>query len=51
MHFRDFKKEEFLVMLQKATDITIMYDLLLSGDLKFEDLEAYMEEYKISNDM
>lgn len=47
MHFHDFNRDEIVDTLQKATDITVMFDMIQAGELSIEDLESYLIKYKI----
>lgn len=47
MSFHDFSREEITDALQKATDITIMFEMINTGELTLENLESYLKEHNI----
>lgn len=47
MHFHDFKKGEIKDTLQKATDITIMFEMINTGELTIDNLEDYLKKHNI----
>lgn len=47
MHFHAFNRAEIVDALQKATDITIMFEMVNTQELTVDTLEEYMRKHNI----